>query len=124
MEVPAWRGMGLGSVVSSGVRAGARAHRRERASFLRGLPDFELNDEVFQALDDVSGATPLMHAQVQSDPQKAWHPMLWARQQGRGRVVYDALGHDPGSIAHPVHAQILTRAALWAAGAGPSEIRA
>lgn len=88
--------------------------------FLRGLSDFELNDEVFQRLETF-GATPLMHAQVQSDPEKAWHPMLWAHRHGRGRVVYDALGHDPGSIAHPVHAQILTRAALWAAGAVGAE---
>ena len=44
-------------------------------------------------------------------------PLLWAREHGGGRVVYDALGHHPPSFAVPEHAEIVRRAARWAVGA-------
>ena len=43
-------------------------------------------------------------------------PLMWAREVGKGRVVYDSLGHDTGSITHPTHSRILKRSTLWALG--------
>ncbi len=51
-----------------------------------------------------------------------WHPVLWSRQVGRGRVAFDGLGHDADTINHPIHRRILARAALWATGASETEI--
>jgi type 1 glutamine amidotransferase len=76
-----------------------------------GLGRFIVNDEVYTKLavrDDVRG---LLEA-LPGDGAPA-QPLLWARACGRGRVVYDALGHDVGSLAEPTHARILARAALW-----------
>ncbi len=77
----------------------------------RGLGGFALNDEVYTKLalrDDVRG---LLEARP-GDGSPA-QPLLWARDVGDGRVVYDALGHDVASLVEPTHARILTRAALW-----------
>ncbi|MFM8680364.1 MAG: ThuA domain-containing protein, partial [Alphaproteobacteria bacterium] len=80
---------------------------------LAGLPDFELRDEVYGDLELQPGLAPLAHARAAGG---AWHPVLWEREVGRGRVVYDALGHDVASLAHPVHRRIVLRAALRACG--------
>jgi len=76
-----------------------------------GLPAFSLRDEVYTHMALQPGTRGLLEA-LPGDgapPQ----PLLWARACGAGRVVYDALGHDVASMAHPVHARILARAALW-----------
>jgi uncharacterized protein len=82
-----------------------------------GLHDFTVGDEVYGDLALEPDVVPLLEATA-IDANRGTHPMLWARRVGRGRVVYDALGHDAAAIEHPVHARILARCALWAA-AGP-----
>ncbi|NWJ72633.1 ThuA domain-containing protein [Pseudonocardia sp. ICBG1122] len=76
-----------------------------------GVDDFTIVDEVYSDLrlgPYVSGLavadTPGTH-----DPQ----PLLWAREHGGGRVVYDALGHHPASYAVAGHREIVTRAVRW-----------
>lgn len=44
------------------------------------------------------------------------HPMIWAREHGPGRVVYDGLGHDARSYAGDGHRALLTRAVDWLVG--------
>jgi type 1 glutamine amidotransferase len=83
-----------------------------------GTTDFRLmRDEVYSDLSVVPDAEPLLVASAMSAPSGtaggAW-PALWARQIGPARVVYDALGHDRGSLEHPEHRQILVRSAIWA----------
>lgn len=41
------------------------------------------------------------------------HPMIWAREHGAGRVVYDGLGHDARSYDSPTHRDFLRRAVSW-----------
>lgn len=41
------------------------------------------------------------------------HPLIWARRQGPGRVVYDGLGHDERSYDSPGHRALLLRAVSW-----------
>ena len=41
------------------------------------------------------------------------HPMIWAREHGAGRVVYDGLGHDSRSYDSPAHRDLLRRAVSW-----------
>lgn len=86
---------------------------------VRDLPDFDLDDEVYSALDMATGIEPLMRLSTEGATDQ---PGLWARKVGKGRVVYDALGHDAASIKHPVHARLIGRSALWALGASEQEI--
>ena len=44
------------------------------------------------------------------------HPMIWAREQGPGRIVYDGLGHDARSYDSPGHLALLGRAVTWLTG--------
>ena len=41
------------------------------------------------------------------------HPLVWAREAGPGRVVYDALGHDVTSYDSPGHRALLERSIRW-----------
>lgn len=77
-----------------------------------GIGSFTIVDEVYGFLDLAADVEPLMSAR-HTDTD---HPLLWARTVGRGRVVYDALGHHPPSFDVPGHRTIVQRAALWAAG--------
>lgn len=85
-----------------------------------GIGDFEVLDEVYGFLDrapDVQGLISSPHGGTD-------HPLLWAREVGRGRVVYDALGHHPPSFTVPEHRAIVQRAALWAAGEADERVLA
>lgn len=73
-----------------------------------GLPDFEVIDEIYTDLDLLPGVEPLAAAQEQ--------PIVWARAVRRGRVAYDALGHDTRSYESPVHRGLIQRAARWVLG--------
>lgn len=74
-----------------------------------GLGDFEVVDERYTDLDVVAGVTPLFT----HEEAGVSHPVVWAREFGGGRVVYDALGHDTRSYAEPAHTALLRHAAAW-----------
>jgi type 1 glutamine amidotransferase len=42
-----------------------------------------------------------------------WHPVVWARDTGAGRVVYDGLGHDTRSYDSPGHIELIRRSVSW-----------
>jgi len=90
---------------------------------VRGLAGFALDDEVYGDLALEPDVVPLMQASATGADRGA-HPVLWTRNVGVGRVVYDALGHDAASMRHPVHARILARSALWALGRPDAEVAA
>lgn len=72
---------------------------------VEGLRDFDLVDEVYSDLDVLPDVKPLASSLGQ--------PLIWARPVRRGRVVYDALGHDTRSYDNEIHRTLLQRAALW-----------
>jgi type 1 glutamine amidotransferase len=77
-----------------------------------GLADFSVFDERYTGLavdPDVVGLASHRHA-------GATFSLLWAREYGRSRLVYDALGHDTRSYESPTHRELIRRAALWAMG--------
>lgn len=41
------------------------------------------------------------------------HPLVWAREFGRSRLVYDALGHDPRSYDSEGHRALIAQALGW-----------
>lgn len=81
----------------------------------RAIPPFAVSDEVYINLDMERDIVPLLTASTADHPTVSDAPVLWARQHGGGRVVTDLLGHDVGSLTHPLHRVLLRDAALWAA---------
>jgi hypothetical protein len=75
----------------------------------------------FTVVDEIYGGQDLRHgsqvlAVARRSPDDVLWPIVWACTRGRGRVVYDALGHDVGSLTQPDHARLLVQAVAWAAG--------
>ncbi|MEV4554045.1 ThuA domain-containing protein [Nonomuraea wenchangensis] len=95
----------LGPAVS--VRPTTAAHE-----LVAGIGPFTVVDEVYGDLERVPGLVPLLTARQPGGPD-AEHPLLWAREHGGGRVVYDALGHHPASYEVPEHREIVRRAIRW-----------
>lgn len=79
---------------------------------VEGIESFAIVDEVYGDLDLRPDVPALLQAQqpgTGGPPQ----PLLWAREHGGGRVVYDALGHHPPSYEVPAHREIVRRAIRW-----------
>jgi type 1 glutamine amidotransferase len=76
-----------------------------------GLADFTVDDEIFHDLEPTTVLRPLLSASA--TPDAPLQPLCWARDAGRGRVVYDALGHSADSVRHPSHRRLLQQAARW-----------
>ena len=80
----------------------------------QGLNQFEMNDEIYHCLKLEPDVMPLLEGECAAGdgPQ----PIAWAREFGKGRVFYDALGHDAASVNDAQHRQLLQRAAQWLLG--------
>lgn len=78
-------------------------------SVTSGVGRFTVIDEVYSALALEPDIVGLLEADAGDGPQ----PLVWAREVGRGRVVYDALGHDAASVSHPRHRRMLKQAGAW-----------
>jgi uncharacterized protein len=87
------------------VRAGAHP-------IVDGLADFTVFDERYSYLHTNSDITVLC---VHYTDQRM-HPIVWARQSGMARVVYDGLGHDTRSYNSAGHAELLRRSVGWLLG--------
>lgn len=76
---------------------------------MEGVAPFTVTDEVYHALS----LAPDVVALLEADTGDGAQPLVWAREVGRGRVVYDALGHDAASIEEPEHQRLLRQAGAW-----------
>ena len=92
-----------------------------RHPITHGLEPFECRDEVYGRLELARDIEALAEARA-CEADEGWMPVLWARRWHLGRVVYDALGHDGGSLDAPMHRRLIQRAALWVIGAGEREM--
>ena len=79
----------------------------------QGLSDFAVVDERYSYLETTPDVTVLYEHRFEDET----HPLVWAREAGPGRVVYDALGHHVGSYDAPGHRALLERAMEWLTGA-------
>jgi len=75
-----------------------------------GLAEFSLNDELYSNLELARGTEVLMNGTNQSASSQ---PLIWRRSSGVSRSVYDALGHDAESLAHPAHAETIKSLLGW-----------
>jgi uncharacterized protein len=73
------------------------------------VPDFDVMDERYVFLRVAPGIFPL----AAHEHDGVLHPLLWAREAGRSRIVTDLLGHDERSYDSPEHSQLVSRAAQW-----------
>ncbi|HEX9259135.1 MAG TPA: ThuA domain-containing protein [Acidimicrobiales bacterium] len=81
----------------------------DRHPIVHGLNDFETHDEVYGFLHH---PTPV-EALASSGHGGSMHPVLWAHERERGRVVVDTLGHDPRSYEARQHRDIIRRSIRW-----------
>ncbi len=77
-----------------------------------GIDEFTVCDEQYLCSYD-SRVNVLATALYQGQP----YPVIWARQWGRGRVLFNALGHDPDACRHPVFQDLVIRGVRWTAAA-------
>ena len=75
------------------------------------MTEFVLNDEIYHGLTLEPDVEPLLVGECAAGT--GLQPVVWARDFGAGRVVYDALGHDAASVNHPQHRKLLQQAARW-----------
>jgi type 1 glutamine amidotransferase len=77
-----------------------------------GLTDFVIFDERYSYLQTQPDITVL----YEHSYDDLRHPLVWARQTDRFRVVYDGLGHDTASYDADGHVELLRRSVLWLLG--------
>jgi type 1 glutamine amidotransferase len=75
----------------------------------QGLADFAVFDERYSYLQTQPDVTVLF--EHTHDGRR--HPLVWARQADRSRVVYDGLGHASASYDSPGHVELIRRAVRW-----------
>lgn len=76
---------------------------------VRGLSNFTIFDERYSYLHTNSDITVM--CEQSTDGQL--HPIMWARESGLARVVYDGLGHDTRSYESAGHVELLRRTVGW-----------
>jgi uncharacterized protein len=79
---------------------------------VRGLADFTVVDERYSYLH----TNPDIAAMCEHYTDGRLHPIVWARESGVARVVYDGLGHDTRSFESAGHVRLLRRAVGWLLG--------
>ena len=76
---------------------------------VRGIADFTVFDERYTYLHTNRDIT-VMGEQFTDG---RFHPIIWAREAGPARVVYDVLGHDTRSYESAGHVNLLCRTVRW-----------
>ncbi|MHC4743858.1 MAG: ThuA domain-containing protein [Planctomycetota bacterium] len=78
-----------------------------------GLGDFEVDDELYAKLQGSGEVNILVTAD--SDWSKKTEPLVMTQNYGKGRVVYNAFGHDRKALTTPNVAKLIVRGVEWAA---------
>jgi type 1 glutamine amidotransferase len=76
---------------------------------VQGLSDFAVFDERYSDLHTNPDITVL----CEHSTDGRLHPIVWARESGVARVVYDGLGHDTRSYESAGHVELLRRTVGW-----------
>jgi uncharacterized protein len=74
----------------------------------QGLTTFGVVDELYVA--------QMLTADVRVIARAKFQPVMWTRDNGRGRVIALTLGHDDQAMAHPAFGHLLRRGVAFAAG--------
>ncbi|HET8949738.1 MAG TPA: ThuA domain-containing protein [Solirubrobacteraceae bacterium] len=87
----------------------AHVHLVGAHSIREGLGDFTVFDERYTGLRLLDVIEPI----AEHEEEGIRHPLIWARELGHSRLVYDALGHDARSYDSAAHRALLDRALEW-----------
>jgi len=86
-----------------------------------GIDDFEVTSEQYYLHTDPGNtvlATTRFPWRGVGGPHEAnpcAMPQVWVKQYGRGRVFYNALGHNRAVLEEPTPRELMRRGFLWAA---------
>jgi type 1 glutamine amidotransferase len=116
-EVPEWReaigGAWIpGTSMHPPLSETTIAIHSEAHPIVTGLTDIAVTDERYSYLETEPGNVVL----ATHEHDGLTHPMVWARENGTGRAVYDGLGHDTRSYDSPGRVTLLQREAQWLLG--------
>lgn len=79
----------------------------------KGLADFTTDDELYAKLQGNDNIHVLI--QADSDWSKKTEPLVFVRNYGQGRVIYNAYGHDRKALMTPTVQKVIIRGTEWAA---------
>lgn len=101
-----------------------------------GVSDFQVEDELYQLGGNTEEFVAFSTAIIAGEPyigdvaalgegdlsptieilaSAEGHPLLYATQYGKGRVHYNALGHDSKALEHPSFRQLVRQGVEWVA---------
>jgi len=84
---------------------------------LRGLSDFETQDELYTCL---AGEHPIeVLARSKSKVDGEYYPIAFVSHCGKGRTFHCTLGHDARALSVPGVQELFRRGCAWAAGLPP-----
>jgi type 1 glutamine amidotransferase len=90
---------------------------RPEHPIVRGLPDFDTQDELYTCL---VGDHPIeVVAQAKSSLDGKYYPMAFVSSYGTGRTFHCVLGHDVRALSVPGVQELYRRGCAWAAGLDP-----
>ena len=81
----------------------------EEHPITRGLEDFKITDELYVLDRPPEGANILATALWEDKAQ----PILYTKSYGKGKVLYNALGHDEAAYNHPVFQKLMIQGIQW-----------
>jgi hypothetical protein len=79
----------------------------------KGLSDFEADDELYAKLEGDAPIHVLLSAD--SDWSKKTEPLAFVKEYGKGRVFYEAFGHDLKALENPAVKKLIAQGTEWAA---------
>lgn len=77
----------------------------------RGIPDFDINDEVYNGCEILPSITPLLST---THPQSN-HYLAWINHYGNSDVLYIQLGHGGEAYLNPYYRKMLLQGIEWSA---------
>ena len=75
----------------------------------KGLDDFKISDELYVLDREPEGAHVLATTVWEDKVQ----PMVYTKVYGKGKVLYNALGHDEKSFTNPAYRKLIVQGMKW-----------
>jgi type 1 glutamine amidotransferase len=77
----------------------------------RGIPDFEIVDEVYGGVEILPQVKPLLS----TTHPKSMRYLAWVNRYGNSDVIYIQLGHGPSGYSNPNFRKLIQQAIEWSA---------